>query len=117
VFPVSDIGYNPYTTVLAASGDLLRKNPGMAKNMVAVVREGWRAYLDNPAPTNDKMHALNPSMDAASYAEVAEAQKPLIEATPLGKMTAARWETLIAQLTELGDIKQAPPVAECFRDL
>ena len=65
VFPVSDIGYNPYTTVLATSGDLLRKNPDMAKNMVAAVREGWRIYLDNAAPTNQQMHALNPTMEAA----------------------------------------------------
>src|SRR5580698_5293287 len=109
VFPISDIGYNPYTTVMATSGDLLRKNPGMAQNMVAAVREGWRAYLDNPGPTNEKMHALNPSMEPADYAEIAEAQKPLIESSPLGKMTTERWDTLAAQLKELGDIPQAPP--------
>ena len=109
VFPVTDIGYNPYTTVMAVSGDFLRKNPDTAKNMVAAVREGWRAYLDNAAPTNGKMHALNPSMEIASYAEIAEAQKPLIESTPLGKMTKERWATLAAQLQELGDIPQAPP--------
>jgi len=116
VFPVSDIGYNPYTTVMAVSGDLLRKNPDMAKNMVAAVREGWRAYLDNAAPTNAKMHALNPSMELASYTEIAQAQKPLIESTPLGKMTKDRWATLGAQLQELGDIPQAPPPDQCFRD-
>jgi NitT/TauT family transport system substrate-binding protein len=117
VFPVSDIGYSPYTTVIATSGDLLRKSPDMVKNMVAAVREGWRAYLDNAAPTNEKMHAINPSMEAASYAEIAEAQTALIEANPLGKMTAERWETLAAQLKELGDIPKAPPAGECFRDL
>ncbi len=117
VFPVSDIGYNPYTTVMATSGDLLRKNPDMAKNMVAAVREGWRGYLDNAGPANEKMHALNPSMEAADYAEIAEAQKPLIESNPLGKMTAERWETLAGQLKELGDIPQAPPADQCFRDL
>ncbi len=116
VFPVSDIGYDPYTTVMATSGDLLRKNPDMVKNMVAAVREGWRAYLDNAAPANERMHAMNPSMEAASYAEIAAAQKPLIESGSLGTMTAERWDTLAAQLKELGDIPQAPPAGECFRD-
>jgi NitT/TauT family transport system substrate-binding protein len=116
VFPVSDIGYNPYTTVMAASGDLLRKDPALAKNMVAAVREGWRAYLENPAPTNEKMHALNPTMDMATFAEIAEAQKSLIESNPLGKMTKERWDTLAAQLKDLGDIPQAPPADQCFRD-
>lgn len=117
VFPVSDIGYNPYTTVLAASGELLRRNPEMARNMVAAVRQGWRAYLDDAASTNDKMRAMNPTMDAAVYAEVAEAQHVLIDANPLGRMTKERWDTLASQLKELGDIPQAPQADQCFRDL
>ena len=117
VFPVSDMGYNPYTTVMATSGDYLKKNPDAVKNMVAAVREGWRAYLDNAAPTNEKMHGLNPSMELASYTETAEAQKALIEASPLGKMTAERWDTLAAQLKQVGDIEKVPAAGDCYRDL
>ncbi len=117
VFPVSDIGYNPYTTVLAASGEMLRKNPELAKNMVAAVREGWRSYLDNAAPTNAKMQALNSTMELTSFAEIAEAQKPLIEADPPGTMTKERWDTLVAQLKELGDIPRTIPAEHCFRTL
>lgn len=119
VFPVSDAGYNPYTTVLATSGDVLRKDPARAAAMVAAVREGWRAYLDDPKPTNQRMNQLNPSMAADVFAEVAEAQKPLIDTTgnALGTMTKERWETLIAQLKELGDIQKAPSAEECYRAL
>ncbi len=85
--------------------------------MVAAVREGWRIYLDNPKPANELMHQLNPSMDLSTFAEIAEAQKPLIETDVLGKMTKERWETLAQQLKELGDIPQPPPVAECFRSI
>lgn len=120
VFPVSDVGYDPYTNVLATSDDTLRKNPDMVKSMVAAVREGWRSYLSDPKPANMKMHELNPSMDPETFAEVAEAQKPLIE-TPetqkdeLGTMTKQRWETLIGQLKDLGDIQGAISPDECFR--
>jgi len=114
---VADIGYNPYTTVLATSGAQLKSDPDRAKSMVAAVREGWRAYLNDPGPTNAKMHDLNPSMEAAAFAEVAEAQKPYIEAGELGSMTAERWTTLIGQLAELGDIPQAMPAQDCFRNL
>jgi NitT/TauT family transport system substrate-binding protein len=117
VFPVADIGYNPYTTVLATGGAQLRSNPVRTAAMVAAVREGWRAYLNDPASTNTKMHDLNPSMDAASFAEVADAQKPYIEAGELGAMTAERWTTLIGQLAELGDIPQAMPAQDCFRNI
>lgn len=116
VFPVSDIGYNPYTTVLAASEATLHSKPDMAKSMVAAVRDGWRAYLDNPGPTNQRMHDMNPAMDASTFAEVAEAQKPLIETSAgLGTMTMERWQTLIQQLKDLGDIPRDIPATDCFR--
>jgi len=122
VFPVSDAGYNPYTTVLTTAGDFLRKDSDRIKAMVAAVREGWRAYLDNPQPTNQRMNQLNPSMAPDVFAEVAEAQKPLIETdetrrSGLGTMTENRWETLIAQLKELGDIQRAPAAEDCYRAL
>jgi NitT/TauT family transport system substrate-binding protein len=126
-FPVSDTGYNPYSTVLATSDETLRKSPDMVKAMVAAVREGWRAYLDDPKATNEKMHQMNPSMDLDTFAEVAEAQKPFIESpsitsgdTPkngLGTMSNVRWETLIGQLKDLGYIPAAIPPEDCFRNL
>ncbi len=120
VFAVSEIGYNPYATVLATSGEALRKNPDTAKAMVAAVREGWRAYLDNPKSANEQMNRLNPTMDAETFAEVAEVQRPLIETEPtrrdgLGTMSRERWDTLIAQLRDLGDIPQAMPAENCFK--
>ena len=120
VFAVSEIGYDPYTTVLAISGDSLRKNPDRAKAMVAAVREGWRAYLDDPKAVNQQMNQLNPTMDLDTFAEVAQVQKPFIETDDtrrngLGTMSRERWETLIGQFKELGDISQTIPADECFR--
>ena len=122
VFPISDIGYNPYATVLAVSAETLRKIPGTAKAMVAAAREGWRAYLDDPRPANQQMHQMNPTMDLDIFAEVAEVQKPFIETGAtgrdgLGTMTHERWETLIGQLKDLGDIPQPIAAEECFRNL
>lgn len=121
-FSVADAGYNPYTTVLAASSESLRKDPERAKAMVAAVREGWRAYLDDPKPTNQRMNQLNPTMPPEVFAEVAEAQKSLIETDEsrrngLGSMTQERWQALIAELLELGDIRSAPAATDCFRSL
>lgn len=120
VFPVADVGYNPYTTVLATSGALLRDSLATAQAMARAARDGWRQYLDNPKPTNDRMHDLNPSMDPATFAEVAEAQKPFIltdeaRALGLGTMSAERWDKLIGQLYGLGDIPMPIPAADCFR--
>lgn len=121
-FAISEIGYNPYSTVLATSGESLRKNPDRAKAIVAAVRDGWRAYLDDPKAANQEMNKLNPSMDAATFAEVAEVQKPFIETDAtrrngLGTMSKERWETLIGQFKELGDISQTIPAEDCFRTM
>ena len=61
------------------------------------------------------MHGLNPGMDMATFTEVSEAQKPFIETPVLGTMTSERWETLIGQLKDLGDITKAIPAKECFQ--
>ncbi|MFM2124681.1 MAG: hypothetical protein RL328_1132, partial [Acidobacteriota bacterium] len=119
VFPVAYTGYNPYTTVLATSGAYLKNNAGVVEQMVAAAREGWRSYVDNPKPTNDKMGQLNPSMDAATFAEVAEEQKPFIEnedtaGAGIGSMTRERWQKLIDQLHGLGDIPEAISPDDCF---
>ena len=122
VFPISDMGFNPYTDVMATSGELLRSKPEMVKSMVAAVREGLRIYLDDPKPTNLRMQQLNPTMGLEMFTESAEAQRPLIETEEtrkngLGVMTRERWETLIMQLKNLGDIENAPAAEDCFRSL
>jgi NitT/TauT family transport system substrate-binding protein len=120
VFPVAEIGYNPYTTVLAVNGKYLKDNAATVESMVTAVRDGWRAYLKDPAPTNKKMHEMNPTMDEMMFAEAAEAQQPFIEnddtaTRGLGSMTKERWAKLIGQLQGLGDIPNAISPDECFK--
>lgn len=114
VFLVADSGYNPYTAVVTTRSEYLRQNPRTVAGLVAALRGGWRAYLDNPAPANAVMGKLNTSMDAATFTAAAEAQKPLVESADLGHMTAERWTTLIEQLKTLKLIDKAPAAAECF---
>jgi hypothetical protein len=54
----------------------------------------------------------------ATFAEVADAQKPyIVTGAPLGSMTTERWDTLAKQLQEVGRIvPAAPEAAECLRD-
>ncbi len=118
-FLIADSGYNPYATVLATSEDYLAKNPDTVKRMVAAVRAGWRAYLDDPTATNERMRVLNPTMDAETFKASAEAQKPLIETAEtkeagLGVMTIDRWKTLVGQLTDLKVIDKRVDPASCF---
>lgn len=118
-FLVKETGYNPYTCVLATSGQYLRDHPEQVKAMVAAVREGWEAYMADPTKANAEMLRLRPDFDEITMLESARAQQPLIlteqsQSSGIGLMTRERWETLIGQLKELGDIQQAPDPQACY---
>lgn len=118
-FLIADAGYNPYTTVLTTSREYLNAHPETVAAMVEAVRQGWRAYLDDPTATNAQMQELNPTMDAETFRDSAEAQKPLIEpedgaGAGLGAMSPARWQELIDQLHQLGVIDEVIAAKDCF---
>jgi len=118
-FLIADAGYNPYTTVVIARGDMIRKDPDVIKHMILALREGWRTYLDDPTATNGVMGKLNREMDASTFTEAAKIQHDLIQSkeVALGEMTNARWRTLAQQLVDLSVIKKAPAPSECFVSL
>lgn len=118
-FLIADAGFNPYTTVVICRGDLWRSNPERVRAMAAACREGWAAYLENPAPTNVLMNALNKDMDLQTFASAAAAQKSLIEddqtkAAGLGTMTGERWNMLAGQLLDLGVLDKPLKGEDCF---
>jgi NitT/TauT family transport system substrate-binding protein len=118
-FLIADEGFNPYTTVVICQGDLWRNHPDEVKAMAAACRAGWRAYLDDPTAANNAMHDLNQDMDLQTFAQAADAQKPLIETidtktSGLGSMTADRWKELAQQLTDLGVIDSGVKAEDCF---
>ncbi len=109
VFLVADSGYDPYTAVVITHGRLLREAPATVDALVAGLREGWRAYLDDPGPSNALMSPQNPEMDDEAFRLAAQAQVPLIETqgAPLGSMRAERWAKLAEQLQQLGLLETA----------
>lgn len=120
-FLIADAGYNPYTTVVITTGRMVRSQPQKVRAMIEACREGWRAYLDNPARTDAVIVKLNPNLDLKTCEQMGIAQRPLIEtpetaAVGLGGMTAERWRTLAQQLVDLKVIDKAPPPEECFVD-
>ena len=122
VFLVAETGFNPYAAVVIATGAQVREHPQRVAKLVAALRAGWRAYLDDPGPANAAMAALNKEMDAETFRLAAEAQKPLIEDDfarqhGIGAMSQERWATLGRQLRELGLVDKDPTPGECWADV
>ena len=100
----------------------VQKDEARSRRLLQAIREGWKAYLRNPAETNALMQKLNPSMDAETFAAIAQKEREFIETREtrkqgLGSMSAARWETLSQQLVEIGLIQKAPASDRLFWNL
>lgn len=116
-FLLSETGYNPYQTVVVTRREIIEKDPARVAAVLRVFQSGWAAYLKSPEATNRAMAKLNPAMDLATFTEVSQIQKKLIETketrkSGLGSMTLVRWMNLQNLLFDLKLIKSKRAVAE-----
>ncbi len=110
VLMVSDLGFNPYSSMLFTSERVLADDPQLVRRMVAASARGWKKYLESPEESNRQIHEVNPEMDLDVLAFGAEAIRPLVlgedaAETRIGEMTLARWQALAEQLIETGQLK------------
>lgn len=102
---VSEIGYNPYASLLVVNRKTLDSQADLVAKMVRASARGWQQYLTDPAETNKWIDSINPDLDAEALAYGADQIRPLCAtedpADPLGQMTTARWQTLIDQMVEI----------------
>ena len=106
---VSELGFNPYTSVLLVNGALVKEQPDVVRKMVRASRRGWQKYLSDPTETNQHIHEQNPEMGLDVLQFGVAALRPLclphdVPASTLGQMSAERWETLASQMVESGSI-------------
>jgi NitT/TauT family transport system substrate-binding protein len=109
---VSDLGFNPYTSLLLTHSKTVKERPEIVRKMVEASIRGWRKYLEDPEKTNRYIHEQNPKMSLKSLQFGAEAMKPLcispqVPADKLGTMTAERWRELARQLVEVEALKES----------
>jgi NitT/TauT family transport system substrate-binding protein len=102
---VSDLGFNPYTSVLFTNESYIRDHAPVVAAMVAASTRGWARYLDDPAETNAHIQALNPEMGLEILNFGVETLTPLVRDEVarqhgIGHMSAERWQSLTDQMVE-----------------
>lgn len=114
---VSELGYNPYTSVLVVSEKTLAERPDLVRKVVQASQEGWARYLQDSHPADALIRKANPQVDQAilDFGHQ-ELQKLLRNADTdrlgPGAQTAQRWNDLREQLVSLGVIKADSPSAD-----
>jgi NitT/TauT family transport system substrate-binding protein len=112
VLMVSELGFNPYTSLLFTHDDHVQEDPQLVRKMVAASVRGWKKYIEAPDEANRAIHKMNPAMDLDILAFGAKTLVPLVldhqaEQEGIGTMSHARWQTLADQLVESEQLKPA----------
>lgn len=118
---VSDLGFNPYSSVLVTTGEMIRNDPELVQTIVDVTREGWRSYLTDGGKGNEAILAANEEgMTAEALEYGATVMRDLAmpgdaDVSSVGTMTAERWHELFQQLEQLGLAEsEKVNVEDCF---
>lgn len=104
---MSDIGYNPYASLLVTTSKFIGTNEDVCRKMVQASIEGWRLYLAVPDEANKVILSQNKQgleKDALDYGVVALKTLCIPESNDesiIGDMTPERWEDLYKTLTAL----------------
>jgi NitT/TauT family transport system substrate-binding protein len=122
VLMVSDLGFNPYTSLLITHESRVADEADLVRRMVSASVRGWVQYVASPEKTNEHIHRVNPEMDLDILAYGAEKLKPLVltqaaQVRGVGTMSHKRWQTLFDQLVESGQLKPGSvDVAQAYTD-
>jgi len=62
VFLLADFGYPPYAETIVVTAKTLNDKPDMIRKFLVATAEGWKSYLNEPAPGNALIKKANPEM-------------------------------------------------------
>lgn len=104
---VSELGWNPYSSVLVTTGELIREQPELVEKVVRATRRGWQTYLENPDAAHRAILAVNEhgmTAKALDFGYQGLRALALPDGFPIeevGRMSSERWETLVSQMAEI----------------
>ncbi len=118
---LSDLGWNPYSSVLVTTGDLIRTQPELVREVVLATQQGWHDFIQDPKLANAAIlkvnsEAMTPEVLAFGYEGFKTLAMPAdFKLSQVGSMTSARWEELVDQMTQLGLTDGSTvKAADCF---
>jgi NitT/TauT family transport system substrate-binding protein len=121
VFLLAELGYPPYSEVLAVTRDTLSTRADALKRFVRASAEGWKSYLANPAAGNALIKRENPQMsdELLAYGHRKMVDYAIVTGTDaatrgLLTMTDTRWRQTIDFLRTAGLAKPNVDYASAF---
>ena len=92
-------GFPPYGTTIVATQKLAKEKPDLVQRFVRASMEGWKSFLENPAPAAELIKKDNPNMkdDQIAYSVGKLKEHRIVTGGDaakmgIGTMTDARWK-------------------------
>jgi NitT/TauT family transport system substrate-binding protein len=104
---VSDLGWNPYSSVLITTGKLIKSDPDLVRSFVQATRRGWQNYLTDASKGNVAILRANEhgmTAEALEFGSTELRSLAMPDEMPLesvGMMTLERWQQLVEQMDAL----------------
>ena len=118
---VSELGWNPYSSVLITTGELIKEHPDLVREFVRATHLGWQNYMADPTLGNQAILAVNEHGMTAEALEFGSTElKALVlpgdmAIEKVGQMSLDRWKQLVEQMDSFdpGSAGMVKP-EECF---
>jgi len=109
---LADDGYPPYTGSITTTQKMVAEKPDVVALFVKATMEGWKSYLENPAPGNEVIKKENPNMTDGQIAYALQKMKDMKVVTGcdaaklgIGAMTDERWKKTADFMVSYGLLK------------
>jgi NitT/TauT family transport system substrate-binding protein len=111
-FLFADAGYPPYTQAITTTQKTITEKPDMVARFVKATAEGWKSFLENPAPAAELIKKANPNMSDGQIAYGVERMKEMKVVTGgdaaklgIGTMSDERWKKTAEYMIGAGLLK------------
>ena len=120
---VSQLGWNPYSSVLITTGKMIKEQPELVRRFVQATQLGWQSYLKDPVKGNAAIlrandHGMTASVLKYGSEQMRDLAIPSGDADKsFGRMSLERWTELVIQMNALNP-SEADLVKpeDCFTD-
>lgn len=116
-------GYPPYGTTMVTTRGFAEQKPDATARFVKASLEGWKSYLNDPAPANAIIKADNPKMSDEQIAFAIEQLKALkavdggdAQSMGIGIITEPRWKATYDFMVSAGLLKPEVDWKAAFTD-
>ena len=109
---LADEGYPPYTGSITTTQKMVAERPDVVARFVKATLEGWKSFMENPAPSIETIKKENPNMTDGQIAYAMQRMKEMKVVTGgdaarlgIGAMTDERWKKTADFMVAAGLLK------------